>query len=322
MTGAVLRLSADEVLRAIEDVDPVAVVAEELTGGTHPDEPPTCRFVADPERAAHLRHEQTAVQDLVTGDVCLFPASCLRLVRAAALVGLAAREVHADGVVTAALFASPAATPLHLAVIARHVPWLTHISVHTADIASPVPIGRALLDQLEAAGIGISATADMRHAAAGANLLITSDFAADRLAVGLPPLGSLTVNATGVDLPSDLLDSVDQVYVDDLGLLPANRHRAVAAMHLAEPGTHEELAPRTEGWYRPHAAWRHRRRVEADLGRVLTGHHPGRSDPDDILLVELLGVGTENAALGGRLQRAALERGLGVRLADRPRSTR
>jgi ornithine cyclodeaminase/alanine dehydrogenase-like protein (mu-crystallin family) len=322
MTGAVLRLSAEEVLRALEDVDPLAVVAEELTGGAHPDEPPTCRFLTEPGRPPNRPHEQTAVQDLATGDVCLFPTSSLRLVRAAALAGLAAREVHVDGVVTAALFASAAATPLHLAVIARHVPWLTHISVHTADAASPVPIGRALLDQLESAGIGVSATADMRHAAAGANLLITADFAADRLAVGLPPLGSLTVNATGVDLPADLLGSVDQVYVDDLALLAANRHRTVAAMHLAEPGAHEELAPRTEGWYRPHAAWRHRRRIDADLAQVLTGQHAGRTDPDDILLVELLGLGTENAALGGRLQRAALERGLGVRLADRPRTSR
>jgi ornithine cyclodeaminase/alanine dehydrogenase-like protein (mu-crystallin family) len=96
--------------------------------------------------------------------------------------------------------------------------------------------------------------------------------------------GTLLISVAGSDFSDGVLASVSQLYVDDLTLA--------------------DRAYRND----------RRRRIVADLGRVLSGAHPGRTHVDDVLMVELLGVHRLDVRLACELHRAALVRGLGVQL--------
>jgi ornithine cyclodeaminase/alanine dehydrogenase-like protein (mu-crystallin family) len=317
MTGSILRLSAEEVLAALQEIDPLELLSEELIGPTAATagRRPAGRFVAEPAASASgdaARAGLTAVEDLHTGQICLFPVSSLQMIRSAGLAGLAARQLGAPGVVTAAVFGSGVVSQVQLAVIARHLPNLSHVAVYVADAEFEHIFKRDLLDQLELAGIGLSTTADMRQAAFGANVLILACLDMARLEIGQVAPGMLVVNATGDDLPDDLIDRVDQLYVDDLGLLEVSQRRQFIKLHLASAGRPAEPSlQHREGWHRHQAGWRDQRRIESDLGHVLTGKHPGRTHVDDTLLVELLSCDTVDVTLASRLQQSALKHGLG-----------
>lgn len=69
------------------------------------------------------------------------------------------------------------------------------------------------------AGVGLSVTSRVSEAVFGANLVVVAGGA--RADVGVRELskGAVLVNATGRDLPDDLVDGLSQVYMDDLPLM-------------------------------------------------------------------------------------------------------
>jgi ornithine cyclodeaminase/alanine dehydrogenase-like protein (mu-crystallin family) len=299
-----LRLSSRQTLRALADIELLEGLADRLA---YPDR------LAHPDRGAHLllgvaAAGQTAVEDPETGLRCLLPAAMLRMIRAAGLAALASRELAAPGVLTAAVFGSGAAIQVQIAVMARYLPMLSHIAICSGG---QEPAVTGVLDELERAGIGLSAAADPERAALGANLLIAATPSPDWLRISPLPLGALVVNAARQDLPRGLVACANRIYVDDLALLERNRHREFVARHLAGPdaGRGPVLGQR-EGWYRHRAAGHGYQNVQADLRMVLVGASPVRLD-DEILLVELLGAAAVDAALAGQLGRAAAEHHLG-----------
>ncbi|MBC6447382.1 hypothetical protein [Actinokineospora xionganensis] len=299
MTGPALLLSADDVALAVDDLDLPALLAGELT--RHADEVGGVRRVPGGNDADQVAFEDAA------GGVFLLPAADLRLVRGAVLVALAARELHVPGVITAAVFGSAAVAGRYLSVIARCVPNLSHVAWHGARTAGQ--LGQGVLDRLELAGIGVTATDDMRRAAFGAGLLVLAP-GADPLRIGPLSPGVLLANATGTDLPDELPAGADQLYVDDLALVDENAHRNFVAMRRERP----EAIRHHEGWHRRQSRWRGERRIEADLGAVLAGAHPGRTHVDDVVLVELLGADALGTTLADGIRRVAIENGLGRRL--------
>jgi ornithine cyclodeaminase/alanine dehydrogenase-like protein (mu-crystallin family) len=314
MRGPTLRLRHIDVLRAMEEFDLLEVMAEELVRPAldAPDHALASRFVPADDGANGS--DELAVEDAGTGQICLLPKSSLRMVRSAGLSALAARELHPPGVVTAAILGSSEAAQLHLSVIARHVPNLSHAALYPGGALAVPQIEQTLLDQLELAGIGVSLSDSPRRAASGANLVVVTDFDQDRLDIGQLPPGALVVNASGRDLPPELLTGVDQVYVDDLGLLDDNSHRTVVRLHQTGPDLSAQPQNHVrEGWYRHEVSWRRQRRIEADLGQVLTGAR-GRTYVDDVLLAELLGQSVPDVVLAGRIHQTAAKHGLGRRI--------
>jgi ornithine cyclodeaminase/alanine dehydrogenase-like protein (mu-crystallin family) len=300
MNSSLLRLGTDELWSALDDINPVDVLTEELIGrflagaDSRPESPGT--LTSRPET------ELAEFEDGVTGEKCQIPVSCLRMLRAATLATLAARALLAPGLVTAAVLGSGLAAQLQLAILARHVPDVSHVAVCGGS-----PIEPRVLDQLDLAGIGVSVTEEIDEAVLGSNLVIATGGGTGALKVGRLARGSVLVNAGGGDLPDEVVDGVDQVYVDDAGLIAANQHRYFVMVH------NDARAPRAERPRRFTDCHRSRR-IEADLGELLTGKHSGRRGFDDVLLVELLSVDTLDAHLTSRLHQAALDRGLGVRV--------
>ena len=297
MTKAVRRLDADDVWSAVETIDTVALLAEELIGraigyaGWHD---PAGRLTSWEAGGGEYALFDGRSPDLT----CALPVTCLRTVQVAALATLATRELLAPGGVTVAMLGTLEALQPQLAVLAMHVPDLVHVAVHVTDDADPAALKSRLVDQLDLAGIGLSVVSTLEESLFGANLVIAANegamsegLADERL--GHLVRGTVVVNATGRDLPTDLVDHVDQIYVDDLALLPEHTNRLVVARHLTGPAENGPVIP-------------------ADLGQLLSGAHAGREQDDDIVLVELLRANDLNVHLAHKIAEAARRSGLGT----------
>lgn len=309
MAETVLRLDADDVWRTLETIDPVAVLAEELIKRAinHPDQ--ECEPVSPLVPWAGHGDEYVLAEGRPRGVRCALPAAALRTVHTAALSALATRELLPPGGITVAMLGTRRATEAQLAVIAKHVPDIVHVAVRITDMPERDTLAPRLLDQLDLAGIGLSVMSATADALFGANLVIVVN--GEALTEGPEPAGvkhlvrgTVLVNASGHDLPADLVDHVDQIYVDDLALLPAHAGRYVVDQHL----THSTAgAPWAGAPDRPPG-------IAADLGLLLAGARPGREQQDDIVVVELLSAGTPNPHLARMIAETAVRGGLGTRV--------
>ncbi len=303
MSEAILRLDHDEVWTALEAMDPVGVLAEELID----------RTVGNDTRRGELTAwtgPGAADADLVVLDHpdaelrCVLPAASLWTFTSAALAALAARELLVRGGVTVAMLGAGRATQPQLSVIARHVPDISHVAVYLGRSgAASLPV--RVTDLLELSGIRLSVVPTAAEAVFGANLVVTADGGMpgdmSEQRIGRLARGTVLVNTTGRDLPAELADQVDEVYVDDLSLLAANQDRHFVSAHLAAPPTGTGV-----GHDGP--------RIAADLGQLLAGRRPARTHVDNVVLVELLSTHTLGARLAVRIQQAAVRGGLGTRV--------
>ncbi len=275
MLGPVRELSADEMWTAFDAVDPLAPLVAELTE----------RTTGRPEA---LRPWPSSGEDrVVVDDSCVLPAASLRMFHAASLAALAARQLLAPGGATVALLGVTPVSQPQLAAIIRLVPDISHVAIClTGDIRFN-PLEPKLVDQLELNGIGLSVGSDPVAAVFGANLVIVLGRVGGDLRTGQLAPGVVVVNATGAELPGQLVDEIDEVFVDDRRLVGERRVRSMCGRSLERGGP------------------------SADLGQLLYGSHPGRVAFDARLLVELLGAGTLNVRLARQLCRVARQRGMG-----------
>jgi len=307
MAKTVLRLDAEDVLRTLETVDPVELLAEELIK----------RTIGHPERTRESTNKLVRWTDgttdtdyvLSAGLDCAIPAAILRMIHAAALAALATRELLVPGGVTVAMLGTRYATQAQLAVLARHVPDIVHVAVRITDQPGGGPLEPRLIDQLDLAGIGLSVVTDLADSLFGANLVVAASEHALTEGAGHATVrdlvrGTLLVNSSGHDLPEGLLDRVDQIYVDDLALVPEHAGRYAVAQHLAHTTAG---ATRTRDNLHPPA-------IAADLGLLLAGARSGREQQDDIVAVELLSAQNPDIHLANTIAETALRGGLGERV--------
>jgi ornithine cyclodeaminase/alanine dehydrogenase-like protein (mu-crystallin family) len=304
MTHPPLRLRHSDMVRALDAIDLLDVVARELAGMATGDVARRrFRRLVPTDGAGEL----TAVEDLDTGRVCLLPAPSLRMISLAGLTGLSARLLLSARAVTAAVYGSGAVAGLHLEVMARHLPNVSHVTLAPVGAGAAAPLENGVRDRLARAGIALSVSDEPRRAAVGVNLVVVAETGGYRTDLGRPRPGMLVINAAGRDLPAEFMAGVDRLYVDDLGLLEHNQQRGFVRSHLA--GVGEPANQQRQGWHH-RARWREQRQIESDLGLLLTRGRR-RTDIDDVVLVELLGGGPLDGWLAGHLYEAAIMLGLG-----------
>lgn len=138
----------------------------------------------------------------------------------------------------------------------------------------------ALTERLDRTGVGLTIVEEAADAVFGADLVVVAG-PLDEADWTLPS-GTVIVNATGEAVLAEI--PVDQVFVDD---------RRWLAGEIPDV---------------------------ADLGQVLAGTHPGRTDSDDVVLVDLLTVEAGGVWLAHQLLQAALRKDLGVPAVELPGS--
>lgn len=267
--STVLRLRAHELHEALAETDvPRAVVDELLWREASDADARLCqRTVGGWRLVQNLGDDQALLFGERSNTGLLLPAAGLTAIRGAALTAAAARLFVEPRVMTVSVLGSGLAARLQIAALAAHVPGVSHIAVHGLK-----QVPSALVERLDAAGVGITVANSAADAVFGANLVVLAT--PDPEPGWTLPNGTVIVNATGEAVPLDV--PVDQVFVDDRRLL---------VTHLPDV---------------------------ADLGQVLAGSHPGRTESDDVVLVDLLNVEAGGVWLAHRLYQAALRQELGV----------
>jgi ornithine cyclodeaminase/alanine dehydrogenase-like protein (mu-crystallin family) len=202
------------------------------------------------------------------------------------LTRVAAQALLRPGAARAVVLGCGAAADLQLATIARHLPSIRQIHVCPVEAEHGCPIEQRALDEIDLAGVRLTVTTDPAEVLATADLVVVACPAATWPHGTRPHAGVLVVNTTNQDLPDELVGAVDELYVDDAELVAeVDRHFVRRGVAGQDP---------------------------VDLNRVLAGDHPGRTEPDHVVLVELLSADRLDVVLARQLHRAAVERGLGI----------
>jgi ornithine cyclodeaminase/alanine dehydrogenase-like protein (mu-crystallin family) len=295
-----VRLTARDLLSALAATDSLTPCAEELVARVGPAAGRRPHVPAGPELTELVLAENGSRTRY------LLPSAELRASRAAALAGVAARALLTPGVVTAAVLGSgPDAQP-QLMMIARYVPAVSHIAVCPVSAERSSTVNPRVLDQIAEAGIGLTLNSDVQQTLFGANLVVAT--AQSPGPVRFPELtkGALLVNASGADLPNDVVDRVDRIYADAPDLMADHRDRYFVRRHFHASAARGPLPPSSSGLVA------HPPGIVVGLGDVLSGVYRSRVGADEIRLVELLSAGEPDLGLAAELCRTARLLSLGA----------
>ena len=151
---------------------------------------------------------------------------------------------------------------------------------------------QALADEIAALGVEATACASAEEAVRPADVVIpctvtdTAYIAFDWLKPGV-----FVSNISIMDVEPDVYVRVDKLIVDDWG--QANRERkTINQLVIAGRLSREDL--------------------HAELGEVVGGSKPGRTDPDERIMLNPMGMAIEDVACAAAVYRRALERGIGT----------
>jgi ornithine cyclodeaminase/alanine dehydrogenase-like protein (mu-crystallin family) len=238
--------------------------------------------------------------------VCALTTAFLRMLRIAAGTVVIAQKLLVDDATSAALLGVLPDADLQLRLMAERLPGLTRVTIADADHDKAAALCTRLAGDLGRRGIDLHAADIGRDAVTGSDLVVSlSAGPVARIAYDWLTTGALVVldgpGAAGADadvvLRADLLvtDDWPAVRDDERGLL-GQLHRA--GLLGGPPGSE----PATPG----------HRHVEAELGAVFAGRHPGRRSRDDIVVVARHGLVLEDITLAAAIYHSARRLGLGI----------
>lgn len=278
MSGPILRLGVEELWSALEEVDPVTLLAAALL-----DDTPSARPAAlstwrgDRPGDGAVSGESVLFEDPASGRRCLLPARELRAARKGALVAVVARELLDSCTVTVGVLGSGRDTQGQVLVVARRLRNISHLATPAADGRTESSFEQWMLDRLDLSGIELDVVPDAADAVFGANLVLIAEPPTHGLEFEHLARGNVLVNTSGQPLPAGIVRRADRVYVDDARLLAGH------------PWCSAEHRPAGSGTRRCGRAGDDRRRyVDADLRQMLSARHPSPVQPDEIALVEIL----------------------------------
>jgi ornithine cyclodeaminase/alanine dehydrogenase-like protein (mu-crystallin family) len=247
----------------------------------------------------------TMLFDPLTARITTVMASQhLSALRTACVSVIAAQELVTADVVTVGVIGAGVISRAHIELIARFLPAVTHIALYDHDSRRAKQLVTELTDTLLLSGASTTVASSAEDAVIGANLVI----AATTTTTGYLDYecfspGTVIVNVSLDDVLPDVVQRADLVFVDDWSLVRDDQHRLLGRMARAG----QLVGPRD-------AAVPGARRVDAELGQVLAGHHPGRTRPEQLILVNPFGMALEDLALAAEVARVAERLGIGLRL--------
>ena len=224
--------------------------------------------------------------------LAVLDASSITAIRTAAVSGVATRALARAGAGDLALLGSGAQAATHLDAM-RAVRPLRRVRVWSRHAEN----ARGFAARHSArTGLGIEALPSARAAVEGADLVCTVTSSREPVLEGAWLAPGVHVNAVGASLKSARELDSDAV---------ARARLFVDRRESAENEAGDFLIPRGEGRFGDE-------HIQAELGEVLAGSHPGRRAADEITLFKSLGLAVEDLAVAHYLYRKALAVGAGV----------
>ena len=237
------------------------------------------------------------------GGVMIFDpdtGSPLALLEAGAIT--AVRTAAVSAVATDVLARPDAAT---LAILGTGTQALSHVeamlevrSIESIRVWSrnPETVEIFAEEQAERYGVRIEAAADVKSAAAGADVICTTTSARKPILFGDMLDDGVHINAVGASVPTwrEL----------DIGVVQCSKLFTDRRESLENEAGEYRLALEEGLIDSDH--------LQAELGEVLIGAHPGRTSDGEITLFRSLGLAVEDIAAAHLVYRRAVERGIGT----------
>jgi len=215
----------------------------------------------------------------------LLDGTAISALRTAAVSVCAVEELAAAPRVLALIGCGPLAAA-HLNLMVARLPELTEVR---------------LFDRVpeRAAALGVSVDRDVRIvrsaevAVRGADIVVPVTTTTE----GYLPMewlapGAVVVNVSLDDVLPDVVHGAGLVVVDDWGLVAADDRRLIGRM-LRRGEVYGPHDPKPEG---------PARQIDAELGEILVGTHPGRTERDEVVLVNPFGMAIADFAIAAAVE--------------------
>jgi ornithine cyclodeaminase/alanine dehydrogenase-like protein (mu-crystallin family) len=116
--------------------------------------------------------------------------------------------------------------------------------------------------------------------------------------------GTVAVNVSLDDLMADAYMKCDYLFVDDWNLVRADARRLLGKLYREGKVAGPRDTPSNQEV----------RKVDGEIGDLVSGHHSGRKCADDIIIVNPFGLAIEDVAIASRIHAIALEKNMGTQL--------
>jgi ornithine cyclodeaminase len=268
--------------------------------------------LGNPARGLPRSQGFTVLLDPATAQpLALMEAAYISAMRTAAVTAVTAARMATTEPESLALIGCGTLAHAHLSLLLARVTSLRRLFLYdsvrqrAADLAATVPelSGGTKTD--------VVVTENARECVRAADIVVPVTTVTEGYieADWLRP-GTLVAHVSLDDLTEDAVLRADVLVVDDWELVSDDPRRLLGRMYRAGSLLDPTGAPRP-GTRHPDRA----RQVDATLGDVVTGRHPGRRKDSDVVISNPFGMATLDVAVAHRVLRAAEARGIGRRLA-------
>ncbi|WP_017609339.1 ornithine cyclodeaminase family protein [Nocardiopsis xinjiangensis] len=267
--------------------------------------------LANPDRGIPRSQGFTLLLDPVTArPLALMEAAYISAMRTAAVTALAARHLAVETPRTLALLGCGTLAQAHATLLLDSVPTLDRVVAY--DLV-PERARNMLEFVAELPGgdrVATEAAGSPRECVAGADLVVPVTTVTEGYIepAWLAP-GALVAHVSLDDLTEEAVLGADLVVVDDWNLVRDDPRRLLGRMHRAGTLLGPDAEPRLGVSAQPRA-----RKVDASLGDIVTGHHPGRRNDTDVVVSNPFGMSILDVAVADQVLARAKDLGLGSRL--------
>lgn len=264
--------------------------------------------LANPDRGIPRSQGFTLLLDQETArPVALMEAAYISAMRTAAVTALAARHLACEAPRAVAFLGCGTLAQAHASLLLNTLPTLNEV------VAYDISPGRAqsFLDFVKKLPGGERVTAkavdDARGCVAGADLVVpVTTVTQGYIEPDWLKPGTLIAHVSLDDLTEAAVLDADLVVVDDWGLVRDDPRRLLGRMHRAGTLLGPDGEPRTG--VSPQARTK---QVDATLGDIVIGRHPGRHSEADIVISNPFGMSILDVAVADRVGSEAESRGIG-----------
>jgi len=240
----------------------------------------------------------TVLFDVETARIsCIMEGAAISALRTAAVSMLCLRRLARRSIERLAIVGAGRIAGAHLELATKTLPELREVRIFDLDPNAASRLAGA------AGATRAVACESVADALGGADAIVTATTAtAGYIGCDLLEPGTTVVNVSLDDLCEDVYLCAGLVVVDDWMLVKHDDRRLLGRLHRAG---------RVGG---PGEPGRWERSVDAEIGDIVAGRHPGRTSPDQVVIVNPFGLAIEDVAFAGAVYAAALRQRIGAHL--------
>jgi ornithine cyclodeaminase len=264
--------------------------------------------ISNPSRGLPRASGLTMIYDRTSVHInCVMEGAYLSSLRTACVTALCADIFKGREIESAAVIGAGALAQAHIELLARRLPFLRTICVFDIDRERIARLKASVAAVLQACEVELQESSTAEEAIKAAQLIVpATTTTTGYIKYDWLQAGAILVNISLDDPLPEVVFRADKVVVDDWNLVRNDTRRLLGRMYRAGQiiAPDEPVDVVRDG--------QQRRRIDAQLGEVVSGSRVGRDHPDDIILVNPFGLAIEDVALAVRVYQEALELNIGV----------